>query len=56
MTLFGFGRKGYKEPIQHVPDLKKLPARFSIGFVEKADYATAKAACEKIRRSHRSSP
>jgi acetyl esterase/lipase len=27
MTVFGFGRKGRKELVQHVPDLKKLPAR-----------------------------
>jgi CubicO group peptidase (beta-lactamase class C family) len=50
MTVFGFGRKGYKELIEHVPDLKRLPARFSIGFVEAADPDTAKAACEAIRR------
>jgi uncharacterized repeat protein (TIGR03806 family) len=49
MTVFGFGRKGHKELIEHVPDLKRLPARFSIGFVEAADYKTAKAACEVIR-------
>src|SRR5262249_13908225 len=49
MTVFGFGRKGYKELVKHVPDLKHLPARFSIGFVAKADHQTAKAACEAIR-------
>jgi len=49
MTVFGFGRKGYKELIQHIPDLKHLPARYSIGFVEKADVASAKALYEKIR-------
>jgi hypothetical protein len=54
MTVFGFGRKGYKELIKHVPDLKRVPARFSIGFVETADYATAKAACAKIRRMGKS--
>ena len=31
MTVFGFGRKGCKESNQHTPDLKRLPARFSIG-------------------------
>ena len=51
MTVFGFGRKGYKELIEHVPDLKLLPARFSIGFVSPADHKTAKAACEAIRRT-----
>ena len=50
MTVFGFGRKGYKELVEHVPDLKKLPAKFSIGFIARADFATAKGACERIRR------
>jgi hypothetical protein len=53
MTVFGFGRKGFKELVEHVPDLKRLPARFSIGFVKRADHATAKAACERIRRDGR---
>src|SRR5205085_4933481 len=44
MTVFGFGRKGYKELVKHVPDLTGLPARYSVGFVERSDYATAKAA------------
>jgi hypothetical protein len=48
MTVFGFGRKGYKELVEHVPDLKGLPARFSIGFVDRADLATARAACERL--------
>lgn len=48
MTVFGFGRKGYKELVEHVPDLKRLPARYSIRFVEKADFATAGAACERL--------
>ena len=50
MTVFGFGRKGYKELVQHVPDLTRLPARFSIAFVEKADHATARALYEGIRQ------
>jgi CubicO group peptidase (beta-lactamase class C family) len=50
MTVFGFGRKGYKELVEHVPDLKRLPARFSIGFVGAADHKAAKAACEAIRQ------
>jgi hypothetical protein len=48
MTVFGFGRKGYKELVEHVPDLKRLPARFSIGFVASADHKTAKAMCEVL--------
>ena len=51
MTVFGFGRKGYKELIQHVPDLKRLPARFSIGFIERADVPTARAASEEFRHT-----
>jgi hypothetical protein len=50
MTVFGFGRKGHEQLVQHVPDLKRLPAQYSIGFVERADYPTAKAACERLRR------
>jgi hypothetical protein len=50
MTVFGFGRKGYKELVKHVPDLKRLPARFSIGFVAVADHKTAKVTCEAIRQ------
>ncbi len=49
MTVFGFGRKGYKELVQHVPDLKGLPARLSIAFVNRADDATARATCERLR-------
>ena len=48
MTVFGFGRKGYKELVEHVADLKHLPARFSIAFIERADIATARAAYEKL--------
>lgn len=49
MTVFGFGRKGYKELVEHIPDLKQLPARFSIAFVERAEFATARAACETLQ-------
>ncbi len=48
MTVFGFGRKGYRELVEHVPDLKRLPARFSIGFVDRADFATARAASRRL--------
>jgi hypothetical protein len=51
MTVFGFGRKGYKELVQHVPDLKRLPVRFTIALVDRADFATAKAAFERCRRA-----
>ena len=49
MTVFGFGRKGYKELVEHVPDLKKLPARFSIGFIERAGLESASALGERLR-------
>ena len=49
MTVFGFGRKGYKELVEHVPDLKNLPARFSIAFIDRADFAAAKATATKLR-------
>ncbi len=49
MTVFGFGRKGYKELIQHTPDLKQLPARYTIAFVERADFATARSLCDRFR-------
>jgi hypothetical protein len=51
MTVFGFGRKGYKELVQHVPDLKRLPARFTIALVDRADLATARAAVERFRKA-----
>ena len=41
MTVFGFGRKGFQELVQHVPDLKRLPARFAVGLVPTADRPTA---------------
>lgn len=49
MTVFGFGRKGYKELVQHVPDLERLPARFTIALVDRADLSTARAAFERFR-------
>jgi hypothetical protein len=52
MTVFGFGRKGYKELVQHVADLKRLPARFSIAFVNRADAATAQAVSVQMLTAH----
>jgi hypothetical protein len=51
MTVFGFGRKGHEKLVQHVPDLKGLPARFSISLLERADFEVAKAACARILRA-----
>jgi hypothetical protein len=48
MTVFGFGRKGHEKLVKHIPDLRRLPARYSIGFVDHADYATAKAAYDRL--------
>jgi putative heme-binding domain-containing protein len=48
MTVFGFGRKGHEQLIQHIPDLKRSPARYSIAFVDRAEYATARAVCERL--------
>jgi acetyl esterase len=48
MTVFGFGRKGYKELVEHVADLKRLPARYSIAFVDRADVANARVAGERL--------
>ena len=49
MTVFGFGRKGYKELVEHIPDLKRLPVRFSVALIDRAELATARAACDKLR-------
>ena len=49
MTVFGFGRKGHEKLVQHVADLTRLPARYSIAIIERADLATAKSTCERLR-------
>ncbi|MHC5544902.1 hypothetical protein ACYOEI_42245, partial [Singulisphaera rosea] len=46
MTVLGFGRKGYKELIEHIPDLTALPARFSLGFLEGTSYPAASKAID----------
>jgi len=43
MTVFGFGRPGWKSPDQHTPQLTGLPARFTIA-VAKADSVETLAA------------
>jgi hypothetical protein len=37
MTVFGWGRPGWKDPHQHEPQLRKLPARFTIAVVRETD-------------------
>lgn len=49
MTVFGFGRKGYHELVKHVPDLTRLPAKYSIGFIDRANFDTARATCERLQ-------
>jgi hypothetical protein len=46
MTIFGFGRKRYKELVEHVPDLKSLPTRLSVAFVDRTEDATA--TCKRL--------
>lgn len=48
MAVFGFGRKGFKELVKHVPDLTTLPAKFSIAMLEKADQQAAQALYQQI--------
>jgi hypothetical protein len=52
MTVFGFGRKGYRELIKHVPDLKAFPARFTIALVPQSDHATASSVAARILAAH----
>jgi hypothetical protein len=51
MTVFGFGRKGFKELVQHVPDLKQLPARYSIALIERAEIDTARAVADRLLKA-----
>jgi hypothetical protein len=37
MTVLGWGRLGWKNPAQHQPQLRELPARFSIALVRPGD-------------------
>jgi acetyl esterase len=53
MTVFGFGRKGHDKLIEHVADLKRVPARYSIAFIPRADHATAKPICDHLRADAR---
>ncbi len=49
MTVFGFGRKGHEKLVQHIADLTRLPARYSIAFVDRAEYSAAKSTSERLR-------
>lgn len=48
MTVFGFGRAGWHDPLQHTPTISKLPARFSIGLMETQEYAAIEKKIETI--------
>jgi hypothetical protein len=50
MTVFGFGRKGYRELVQHIADLTQLPARYTIGFVDGTEFERAKPVIESAYR------
>jgi hypothetical protein len=50
MTVFGFGRKGYKELIQHIADLTELPARYTIGFTDELNFEPASKVIESAYR------
>jgi hypothetical protein len=51
MTVFGFGRKGYKELTQHIADLTELPATYTIGFTDQIDFDSARVVIESAYRS-----
>jgi hypothetical protein len=50
MTVFGWGRLGWKDPHQHEPQLSALPATFSIALVRGTDDASLLRAVEGIGR------
>jgi hypothetical protein len=47
MTVFGWGRLGWQDPQQHTPQLRRLPAKFSIGFVKGTQVKDAARAVSK---------
>ena len=49
MTVFGFGRLPWTDPKQHQPQLRHLPARFSIGFTESTSTDAATECIKNIR-------
>lgn len=50
MTVFGWGRLGWKDPRQHEPQLRGLPARFSIALVRGAEEPELLRAAEATSR------
>jgi hypothetical protein len=51
MTVFGWGRLGWKDPRQHEPQLAQLPARFSVALVRATDEPALLGAAQDISRS-----
>jgi hypothetical protein len=50
MTVFGWGRRGWKDPKQHEPGLAQLPARFSVALVRGTDEGTLTHAAQDIAK------
>ena len=49
MTVFGWGRLGWKDPHQHEPQRADLPARFSLSLVRKTDDASLRRTVEEMK-------
>lgn len=50
MTILGWGRPGWKNPSQHQPQLRELPARFSIALVRGAEEPRLERLAQEILR------
>ncbi|HXX94347.1 MAG TPA: hypothetical protein VEN81_11995 [Planctomycetota bacterium] len=50
MTVFGWGRPGWKDPRQHEPQLRELPARFAVAMVRGTERTTLEAAAQAAFR------
>lgn len=50
MTVFGWGRLGWKDPHQHEPQRADLPARFSVALVRGTDDASLHRTVEGLSR------
>jgi hypothetical protein len=56
MTVFGWGRPGWQDARQHQPQLRQLPARFSIGFVRGGETDALARAAETAVHQMREGP
>ncbi|HLY08607.1 MAG TPA: hypothetical protein VKW04_04775 [Planctomycetota bacterium] len=50
MTILGWGRPGWKDPAQHQPQFRSLPARFSIALIRETDEPELDRKARDIRR------